>query len=141
MKKDERKKIAVRAIAEGFFGGARRRKGSTFFVPEGVTGKWFVPTDPSLAAVNASALEEASRTKAKAAEKARQDLLKAEQDLKDKKAETAAELQAAGRVADDEAKKKIFGGLYTQRVAAPGAGDVDGGEGDASDKGNTDDLV
>jgi hypothetical protein len=37
--------MEVRAITDGFYGGARRRAGTTFQVAEGETSKWFEPTN------------------------------------------------------------------------------------------------
>lgn len=38
--------MKVKAIAEGFFAGHRRRKGALFEVPEGTKASWFVPVAP-----------------------------------------------------------------------------------------------
>lgn len=51
--------MEVRATADGFYGGARRRAGQTFTVPAGETANWFEPTNP----------EDAAKPKAKAAAK------------------------------------------------------------------------
>jgi hypothetical protein len=42
--------MEVRAITDGFYGGARRRAGKKFQVGEGETAKWFEPTNPEDAA-------------------------------------------------------------------------------------------
>jgi colicin import membrane protein len=86
--------MEVRAITDGFYGGARRRAGKTFQVAEGETAKWFEPTEAA--------------TKAKADAKA-----KAEADAK-AKAEADAKAKAE---ADAKAKAKA-------KVDAGGAGDL-----------------
>jgi hypothetical protein len=142
MKDKQPKKIAVVATAEGFFGGSRRRKGSIFFVPEGKTGKWFEPTDPTLAAVNASALEEASKAKLKAQEKARAEILEAEQKAKDVRARVITDVQVAGRVADEQARKKIFGGLYSKpKETEEYKANVEADKANASNEGDTDGVA
>ena len=35
--------MKVQALDMGFFGGARRRPGDTFEVPDGTKAKWFTP--------------------------------------------------------------------------------------------------
>lgn len=42
--------MEVRALTDGFYGGARRRAGKTFQVADGETAKWFEPTNPEDAA-------------------------------------------------------------------------------------------
>lgn len=37
--------MRVRAITMGFYGGARRRPGDVFEVPDGTKGTWFKPAD------------------------------------------------------------------------------------------------
>ncbi len=39
--------MKVKAITEGFYGGARRRAGQVFEVSKGAKGKWFVPVADS----------------------------------------------------------------------------------------------
>ncbi|MCC7304758.1 MAG: hypothetical protein IT558_00705 [Alphaproteobacteria bacterium] len=122
-KKDTRKKIAVIATADGFYGGARRRKGSVFFVPEGVQGKWFSPTDPTLAALNAQTMEEANRKKREAEEEAAKVIAQADADAKRVKSEAKIALSNNKLAADEAAKRKLFGGLFTN---APPAVDYTG---------------
>lgn len=37
--------MRVIALSDGFINGARIRAGAVFEVPDGVTGKWFIPAD------------------------------------------------------------------------------------------------
>ncbi len=131
MKKDERKKITVRATAVGFYGGSRRRKGDVFQVPEGVVGKWFVPTDANLAEKNRLALEEAATVKKKAEEDNRAAKLKADEDAKAAKVKADADLKNTKTVADENAKKSIFGGLFQNHKEKPEADEGAGSEGGA----------
>jgi hypothetical protein len=124
-KKDERPKITVRATAVGFYGGARRRKGDVFSVPEGVVGKWFVPTDASLAEKNNLALEEAAKAKKEAEETNRAAKIQADKDALEIKKKADADLVNAKKVADDQAKKSIFGGLLGKKEVKPGEGATD----------------
>lgn len=43
--------MKVKALTDGFFGGARRRAGQIFEVPNGTKGKWFEPVKASEPAV------------------------------------------------------------------------------------------
>lgn len=106
---DTRKKVAVRATKDGFFGGARRRAGQTFFVPEGVTGKWFVPVDASLAAHQAAVIEDANTAKRKAEDAARDAKVQADKDAAEAKKIADAALKDAKAAADAEALKKLGG--------------------------------
>lgn len=61
--------MEVRAITDGFYGGARRRAGKTFQVKEGETAKWFVPTnadDTKPAKAKTAAEVKAEKAKAEA---------------------------------------------------------------------------
>lgn len=60
--------MEVRAITDGFYGGARRRAGTTFRVAEGETAKWFEPTNAD--DVKPSKAEAAAKAKAEAKAKA-----------------------------------------------------------------------
>jgi hypothetical protein len=43
--------MQVRALSVGFFGGARRRAGDVFDVPEGTKATWFAPVGETKAPV------------------------------------------------------------------------------------------
>lgn len=113
--REEIKKVAVRATAMGFYGGIRRRKGAVFFVPEGTVGKWFEPTDPTAAALNNAALEDAALAKKAAEDRVRDAKIAADQEAADKKTQADADLKDEKKVIDAEVKKKLFGGLLGNR--------------------------
>lgn len=121
-------KIAVIATADGFYGGARRRKGSTFFVKAGTTGKWFVPTDPDLAAIHADAIEQANKTKAEATKAANQAIFDAEQKLKETRLGASKIILDAKQMADATTKKTLFGSLMGDRESKPVVEKADGSD-------------
>jgi len=47
------KMVSVRALETGFYDGARRRKGSTFPVPEGTEASWFIHEDATAEEIHA----------------------------------------------------------------------------------------
>lgn len=113
MTKEEKPKnlMAVKAIATGFYGGARRRPGEVFFVPYGLVGKWFVPTDPTLLDKHNHALEEKRKADKKAADEHKAARLKADEDAKKAKVEADRKLVRDKRNADEIAAKAL-GGLH-----------------------------
>lgn len=58
--------MEVRAIADGFYGGARRRAGQTFTVPAGETANWFEPTNPDDVVQSKPKAKAPAKAKAKA---------------------------------------------------------------------------
>jgi hypothetical protein len=86
--------MEVRAITDGFYGGARRRAGKTFHVADGETSKWFEPTNPEDAAKPKA---KATKPAAKAADKpATKPATKPAAKAADKPAEKPADDDGAG---------------------------------------------
>lgn len=75
--------MEVRATADGFYGGARRRAGQTFTVPAGETANWFEPTNPDDVAKAPAKAKALAKAKAKGTAPAASDAPPADDDAAD----------------------------------------------------------